>query len=80
MLRLGERVIYERPVRQDPLAQLSRREQQVLALLRQGLSNPLIAERLFISTRTAEHHVGTILSKLGLRSRLEISALELPLG
>jgi DNA-binding CsgD family transcriptional regulator/tetratricopeptide (TPR) repeat protein len=80
LLRLGVQVHYDAPPRHDPLGQLSRREREVLALLRQGLSNPVIAERLFISPRTAEHHVSSILSKLGLRSRLEILALELPIA
>jgi DNA-binding NarL/FixJ family response regulator len=77
--RLGVEVQYVAPPSIDPLVQLSRRERDVLALLRQELSNRLIGERLFISPRTAEHHVSTILSKLGLRSRIEILALELPL-
>lgn len=79
LLRLGVQVHYEMSPRDDPWAKLSRREREVLGLLRQGLSNRLIAERLFISPRTAEHHVSSILSKLGLRSRLEILALELPI-
>jgi DNA-binding NarL/FixJ family response regulator len=77
--RLGVEIHYLVPPSNDPLVQLSRRERDVLALLRQELSNRLIGERLFVSPRTAEHHVSTILSKLGLRSRIEILALELPL-
>jgi DNA-binding NarL/FixJ family response regulator len=77
--RLGVDARYEPHASHDPLAQLSRRELEVLALLKQELSNRLIGERLFISPRTAEHHVSTILSKLGLRSRIEVLAVELPL-
>ena len=53
---------------------LTRRENEVLDLLSHGLSNTEIAGRLFISPKTVEHHVGHILSKLGLRSRAEVVA------
>lgn len=53
---------------------LSRREEEVLRLLGQGLTNAEIAARLFISPKTAEHHVGRIYSKLGLRTRAEAAA------
>ena len=53
---------------------LSRRETDVLRLLADGLSNREIAEHLFISPKTAEHHVSRIYSKLGLSTRAEAAA------
>jgi DNA-binding NarL/FixJ family response regulator len=54
---------------------LTRRQSEVLALVEQGLGNAEIARRLFISQKTAEHHVSAILTKLGASSRAEAIAL-----
>lgn len=50
-------------------AGLTRREQEVLELLCEALSNEQIAERLVLSVRTVDHHVSAILGKLGVPSR-----------
>jgi DNA-binding CsgD family transcriptional regulator/tetratricopeptide (TPR) repeat protein len=59
-----------RATRENP-AGLTARQLEVLALLADGLSNARIAERLFLSTRTAEHHVAAVLGKLGAATRQE---------
>ncbi|MCI4066838.1 LuxR C-terminal-related transcriptional regulator [Micromonospora sp. R77] len=56
----------------------SRREAEVLALLRLRLSNAEIAERLFISVRTVESHVSSLLRKFGVADRFDLTAAELP--
>ena len=57
----------------DPKGELTRREREVALLVARGLTNRQISTELSISGRTAERHVATILSKLGLRSRVQIA-------
>ncbi len=54
---------------------LTTREQQVLALLRQRLTNAEIADRLFLSVRTVEDHVARLLAKLNVANRREAAAV-----
>lgn len=64
------------PTRPGPrqLGLLTRRECDVLALLRRGLTNPAIAAELYISPKTVGHHVSRILAKLNLSTRAEAAA------
>src|SRR5262249_17355064 len=54
--------------RAHPLG-LTQREQEVLGLISAGLTNAEIAAKLFISAKTAGHHVSAVLAKLGVPSR-----------
>ena len=65
--------------RQNP-ANLTPRELEVLALVTEGLHNAEIAERLFLSGKTVDHHVSAILRKLGVRTRGQASAEAMRLG
>ena len=53
---------------------LTTREEEVLALIAAGLSNREIGGRLFITEKTASHHVSSILAKLGVSGRAEAAA------
>jgi DNA-binding CsgD family transcriptional regulator/tetratricopeptide (TPR) repeat protein len=58
-----------RPATRSGPAGLTRREQEVLALLVEGLADKEISRRLFISERTVHHHVSAVLAKVGVTSR-----------
>lgn len=54
-----------------PIEELTPRELEVLRLMAQGLPNRKIAEQLVVNERTIKHHVGEILSKLGVDNRTQ---------
>ena len=51
---------------------LTAQEAQVARLAREGLSNPEIGARLFISSRTVQYHLGQVFTKLGISSRRQL--------
>ncbi|WP_433271253.1 response regulator [Actinosynnema sp. CS-041913] len=71
--RLLDRVVtgLPAPAPDDKLALLTGREREVLQQLARGLSNAEIAELLYLSPGTVKTHVGRILTKLGLRDRVQ---------
>ena len=72
MKELGIRAIPRGPHRATRAAPagLTARQQEVLALISEGLPNHEISRRLFISERTVDHHVSAVLSKIGVPSRI----------
>src|ERR1700691_6564576 len=64
-----------RRLRGDSPAELSRREQEVLAGLLENLANKEVADRLHISERTVKFHVSNLLAKFGVRRRADLILL-----
>jgi DNA-binding NarL/FixJ family response regulator len=59
---------------------LSEREREVVRLVAAGFTNPQIAASLYISRKTAEHHVSNILLKLGVTTRTEAATVAVRLA
>lgn len=81
--RLIERFAHRRPavdVSHAGLASLSEREAEVLTLMARGLSNAELAEALHLSEATIKSHVARVLSKLGLRNRVQAVVLAYETG
>jgi DNA-binding NarL/FixJ family response regulator len=68
------------PAERPPVARLSAREREVLAALADGLTNMELAERLFISERTANRHLSNIFTKLGVRNRTSAARIAIEAG
>ena len=72
-LELGALEIVAKPADDaDPLHSLTQRERMVLQLAAEGCSNAEVAEKLFISPRTAETHRTNLLRKLGLQNQTDL--------
>jgi ATP/maltotriose-dependent transcriptional regulator MalT len=74
LLATGEKVRKRTVATRD---ELTAQERQIAELARDGVSNPEIAARLFLSRRTVEWHLRNVFTKLGIRSRQDL-ALALP--
>ena len=53
----------------------SRKEAQIARLAREGLSNPEIGTRLFLSPRTVQYHLGKVFTKLDISSRGQLRSM-----
>jgi len=70
LLATGEKVRQRTVATRDVL---TAQERQIAKLARDGVSNPEIAARLFLSRRTVEWHLRNVFNKLGIRSRQDLA-------
>ncbi|SDN50959.1 response regulator [Actinacidiphila guanduensis] len=59
----------------DPLADLTPRERQILALIGEGLTNRQIGKRLYLSEKTVKNNVSRLLAKLGVERRIQAAVI-----
>ena len=69
-----------RPREPEPLAELTDREREVLGLVARGLSNYEIGQQLGLAEKTVKHHMTGLMTKLGVRSRVEAALLAVRAG
>jgi two-component system nitrate/nitrite response regulator NarL len=74
---LASTILYEmtHPQPTDPFDELTEREQQILALVGEGLTNREIGERLYLAEKTIKHYMTSVLQKLHVRNRVEAALL-----
>jgi DNA-binding NarL/FixJ family response regulator len=74
---LASALLFEltQPKDPDPLTDLSDREEQILQLVSEGLTNREIGERLHLAEKTIKHYMTNVLQKLHVRSRVEAALL-----
>ena len=74
---LASTLLFEmaQPKDPDPLTSLSEREEQILQLVAEGLTNKEIGERIYLAEKTIKHYMTNVLQKLHVRSRVEAALL-----
>ncbi|MHB0875251.1 MAG: response regulator transcription factor [Anaerolineae bacterium] len=73
----AQALIHAATHKSDMVEELTEREMEILGLMVEGLSNPDIAERLFVSKSTVKFHVSNVIAKLSAISRTEAVAIAL---